>query len=145
MARPEFRFSHPLRVRWAEVDPQGIVFNPNYLMYADVAAGEYWRAIGHVYPEGFHRQGVDTFVVKATLEFKAPARYDDDLEVLARIARLGRTSMRMLLEVHRGDDQLVNIEIVYVIASVDARTPTPVPDSLREAVLRYEATAPELA
>jgi acyl-CoA thioester hydrolase len=145
MARSEFRLAHPLRVRWAEVDPQGIVFNPNYLMYADVAAGEYWRAIDHVYPEGFHRHGVDTFVVKASLEFKAPARYDDELDVLARIQRIGRTSLRMLLEVHRAADFLVGVEIIYVIASVDARTPTPIPDSLRAAIRAYEITPPEQA
>ena len=51
MARESFRLAHTLRVRWAEVDPQSIVFNANYLMYFDVAATEYWRAVGFAYPE----------------------------------------------------------------------------------------------
>jgi len=51
-----------LRVRWAEVDPQNIVFNAHYLMYFDVAATEYWREIGCEYPARFLAHGVDTFV-----------------------------------------------------------------------------------
>ena len=143
MAREDFRLRHELRVRWSEVDPQGIVFNPNYLMYFDVAATEYWRAIGYVYPEGFHGLGVDTFAVSAKLDFKAPARYDDLLDVLVRTARFGRTSVRLLCEVHRGAELLVSGELTYVIASAGARTPTPIPAFLRDAIVRYETTPPE--
>jgi acyl-CoA thioester hydrolase len=143
MTRSAFRMAHPIRVRWAEVDPQGIVFNPNYLMYFDVAVTEYWRTIGCVYPQGFVEHGVDTFVVKATLEYHAPARFDDLVDVLVRVARIGRSSMRVLFEVCRGDDNLVSGELVYVVADVQTRTPTPVPGFLREAIARYEHTAPE--
>ena len=143
MSREQFRFAHALRVRWAEVDPQGIVFNANYLMYFDVAATEYWRAIGCVYPSAFGEHGVDTFAVKATLEFRAPARFDDVIEVYVRSARLGRTSLRLLLEVHRSAEHLVSGELIYVIASAEERTPTPIPAFLREAILAYETTAPE--
>ena len=143
MAREDFRLRHELRVRWSEVDPQGIVFNPNYLMYFDVAATEYWRAIGYVYPEGFHGLGVDTFAVSAKLDFKVPARYDDVLDVLVRTARFGRTSLRMLCEVHRGEQQLVSGELTYVIASVDERRPTPIPETLMRSILEFERTPPE--
>jgi acyl-CoA thioester hydrolase len=135
--------SHPLRVRWAEVDPQGIVFNANYLMYFDVAATEYWRAIGCPYPNAFTEHGVDTFVVKATLEYHRPARFDDTIDVLVRVARIGRSSLRVLLEVHRDDEHLVSGELIYVVASVETRSSTPVPEPLREAILRYEITPPE--
>lgn len=145
MSREQFRFAHALRVRWAEVDPQGIVFNANYLMYFDVAATEYWRAIGCVYPGAFVELGIDTFAVKATLEFHAPARFDDVVDVCVRCARLGRTSMRMQLEVHRGGEHLVSGELIYVIASASERAPTPIPAFLREAILSFETTAPEQA
>jgi len=143
MSRTEFRMSHSLRVRWAEVDAQGIVFNAHYLTYFDVAVTEYWREVGCLYPNAFVEQGVDTFVVKATLEYHRPARFDDAIEVLVRVARIGRTSLRVLMEVHRGDERLVSGELVYVVASVDARAPTPVPAFLREAILRYESAPPE--
>jgi acyl-CoA thioester hydrolase len=143
MPRDQFRSSHSIRVRWAEVDPQGVVFNANYLMYSDVAAVEYWRSIGQPYPSAFHALGVDTFVVKATLEFKAPALYDEAIDLLARVGRLGRTSLSMLIEICREDTLLVSGEIVYVIASTDDRTPTPIPEPIRQSILQYERTAPD--
>jgi acyl-CoA thioester hydrolase len=139
----DFRFSHPIRVRWAEVDAQGIVFNAHYLTFFDVAVTEYWRAIGCPYPSAFLERGVDTFVVKATLEYHSPARFDDTIDVLVRVARIGRTSLRVLQQVRRGEEPLVSGELVYVVASVEARAPTPVPAFMRDAIVRYEATPPE--
>jgi len=55
MAREQFTFCHRLRVRWAEVDKQSIVYNVNYFLYFDVAITEYWRSIGILYPEGYAR------------------------------------------------------------------------------------------
>jgi acyl-CoA thioester hydrolase len=140
-----FRFSHPLRVRWAEVDPQGIVFNPNYLMYFDVGITEYWRAIGCPYPGAFLAQGADTFLVKATVEYKAPARFDDAIDVLVRVRRVGRSSMTVLAGVRRGVEQLVSGELVYVFAGTTDRKSMPVPESIRRAVILYEPSAVEIA
>ena len=143
MARNEFRLFHTLRVRWAEVDRQGIVFNAHYLTYFDVAITEYWRGIGYPYPDALLAIGADTFVVKATVEYHAPARYDDVLEVGVRVARLGRTSMRFHLEVHCADSHLATGEIVYVTADPQTRRPLPVAQQLRDAILRFEPVAPE--
>ena len=84
--RHAFRFFHTLRVRWAEVDRQGIVFNGHYLTYFDVAITEYWRAIGVPYPAITDRWGSDLFVVKASVEYHAPAHYDDVLDIGVRVA-----------------------------------------------------------
>ena len=142
MARADFRFTHSLRVRWSEVDRQGIVFNGHYLNYFDVAMGEYWRALGFPYPAGLAEFGVDTFVVKATLEYKRSAEYDDTIELAVRAARLGRTSMRFLIDVFRGDELLINGELIYVIGKADDHSPTPIPEDLRKAILTYEYVAP---
>jgi acyl-CoA thioester hydrolase len=143
MPREQFRFFHRLRVRWAEVDRQGIVFNGHYLTYFDVAITEYWRTIGCPYPDGLLQQGCDTFVKKATLEYHAPAEFDDLLDIGVRVARIGRSSMRFLLEIHRGDDALIDGEVIYVLADPTSRKPTRVPDFLRAAIRGYEAIAPE--
>lgn len=143
MSRDDFCFSHRLRVRWAEVDSQGIVFNAHYLTYFDVAATEYWRSIGWAYPAEFLARGVDTFAVKSTVEYHAPATFDDEIDVLVRIARLGRTSMRVSLEIHREETHLVTGELVYVTASPTNRKPMPIPDGMREAIRRFERKAPE--
>jgi acyl-CoA thioester hydrolase len=145
MPRADFTFAHALRVRWAEVDRQGIVFNGHYLTYFDVAIAEYWRAIGLPYPDALLAHGSDMFVKTASLEYHAPAHYDEVLELLVRVARIGRTSLRFLVEIGRGAERLVSGELVYVNADPVQRKPAPVPDFVRGAILRYEATAPEQA
>jgi acyl-CoA thioester hydrolase len=142
-----FALSHRLRVRWAEVDRQGIVFNGHYLTYFDVGITEYWRTIGFPYPDALLAAGGDTFAVKASVEYHAPARYDDLIDVLVRVARIGRSSMQFVIEIHRtgadgNDIHLVSGEVIYVYADAETRKPEPVPDFLREAIARFERVAP---
>ena len=143
MPRADFRLSHSLRVRWSEVDPQNIVFNAHYLTYVDIGATEYWRALGFEYPHGFEQHGVDTFAVSAKLDYHKSARYDDQLEICVRAARLGRTSLRLAFEIHRAADHLVSGELTYVIAERASQKPVPIPQTLRAAILYYEPLAPE--
>lgn len=145
MARSDFAFCHRLRVRWAEVDRQGIVFNGHYLTYFDVGFTEYWRSIGYPYPDALLAHGSDMFAKKAALEYHAPAQYDDELDVLVRVARIGRSSVQFLVEIHRGDTHLVSGEIVYVNADPTTRKPAAVPAFLREAIGRFERVAPHSA
>jgi len=143
MSREDFRFVHPLRVRWAEVDRQGIVFNSHYLTYLDVAMTEYCRAIGYPYPEGLTEGGSDLFVAHAELDYHGSAAFDDDLEIAARIARIGRSSLHFLFEIFRGDDHLITGRLVYVNADPETRRSAPVPESIRAAVRDFERVPPE--
>lgn len=143
MAKSDFSFFYPLRVRWAEVDRQGIVFNGHYLTYFDVAVTEYYRAIGLPYPEGFAQHGTDLYAKKAVVEYHRSAEYDDVIEVHIRVARLGRSSLRFLLEIHRGDLHLISGELVYVNADPATRKAAPVPAFLRDAIKGFERNAPE--
>jgi acyl-CoA thioester hydrolase len=142
MTDSEFKFRYGLRVRWAEVDRQGIVFNGHYLTYFDVGIIEYWRALGYPYPDALLAAGCDTFAVKAGIEYHAPAHYDDLLDVLVRVGRIGRTSMQFVLRIERGAEHLISGEVIYVMANPQTRRPSPVPDFLREAVSRYETVLP---
>jgi len=143
MARQEFRFTHRLRVRWTEVDRQGIVFNGHYLTYFDVGITEYYRALGYPYPDGLAQHGTDVFVRKAEVEYHASAHYDDEVDICVRVERLGRSSFDFRVEVHRGDQLLVSGIVVYVNADPIARKSTPLPDFLRKAINGFERTAPE--
>ena len=142
MAAGEFTFSHSLRVRWAEVDRQGIVFNGHYLMYFDVAITEYWRALGYPYPDGLLQQGTDLYVKKASIEYHASAQYDDVLNVMVRVARIGRSSLQFLIEIHRGAEHLISGEVLYVNADPTTRKSQPVPEFLRQAIGNLERVAP---
>jgi acyl-CoA thioester hydrolase len=135
---PDFRFLHRLRVRWAEVDKQDIVFNGHYLTYFDVAITEYWRACGLPYPAITDRWSSDLFVVRASLEYRAPARYDDDLDIGVRLAAIGTSSLRFEIAIFRGDEHLITGELVYVNADATTRKSLPVPDELRTILERFE-------
>ncbi|OBS30823.1 4-hydroxybenzoyl-CoA thioesterase [Tepidimonas fonticaldi] len=139
MKRHEFRCFHRLRVRWAEVDMQGIVFNAHYLMYFDVGITEYWRALGLPYADAMHQLGGELYVKKASLEFAASARMDDQVDVALRCERIGNSSMTMTGALFLGERALVGAKIVYVFADPATQTSRPVPAALRELVQRYEA------
>jgi acyl-CoA thioester hydrolase len=145
MPRADFICVPRLRVRWAEVDMQKIVFNGHYLTYIDTAIAEYWREIGLPYPHGYvDRYKNDVYLRKATVEYLGSARYDDQLDVCCRVARLGRSSMTFLFEIYReGEDRpLVTAELVYVNADPASMKAAPLPDDVRSRVLRYERLAP---
>jgi YbgC/YbaW family acyl-CoA thioester hydrolase len=136
--RGDFRFTEKLRVRWAEIDAQQIVFNGHYLTYFDTAVGGYWRALALPYAATMAALDGDLFVRKATLEYLGSARYDELLDVGVRCQRIGATSMTLLCAVFRGDECLVHGEMVYVFADPVARTPKPVPQPLRALMLGFE-------
>jgi acyl-CoA thioester hydrolase len=136
-----FRFFHPLRVRWAEVDPQGIVFNGHYLTYADVAITEYFRALGIAYPADLSRDGTDFFAVKTLLEYLAPAHFDEELNIGIRCARLGRSSLTFEMGIWRADRLLTRGEVVYVHADGVNRTSQPLPQWLIDKVQAYQYSA----
>jgi acyl-CoA thioester hydrolase len=144
----DYRLRLPLRVRWAETDMQGVVFNAHYLTYCDVAVTEYWRAIGLTYPQDFVESGSDTFVRKATVEYFAPAQYDDELFICARTAQLGRSSLRFVLELFRQNDvehALIAAELIYVNADPKAKKSLPWSDRVRDLIRRYETVVPQEA
>jgi acyl-CoA thioester hydrolase len=146
MAFSDYRLRVPLRVRWAEADMQGVVFNGHYLTYCDVAVTEYWRAIGLKYPQDFLAGGSDTFVRKATVEYFAGAHFDDELYICARTAQLGRSSMRFVLELFRQDDTgraLIGAELVYVNADLVQKKSVPWSERVRELIRRFEPLAPQ--
>lgn len=142
MKRQDFRFFHRLRVRWAEVDMQKIVFNAHYLMYVDTAVADYWRALALPYEEAMHHLGGDLYVKKATVEFHASARMDDWLDIGLKCSRIGNSSMGFSAGIFRGEQLLITCELVYVFADPQTQTSRPVPALLRETLTGFEAGEP---
>ena len=134
-----YSFFNQLRVRWAEVDRQGIVFNGHYLTYFDVAITEYWRAINLPYPDGVAESGNDLYVVKTLINYKGSAEYDDILDIGVHVSRIGLTSITFQLGIFREGEQLIDGEVVYVNADPETRRAAPVPDKLRHTIEHFEA------
>ena len=146
MSYADFRHRMPMRVRWAEVDRQGVVFNAHYLLYADVCATEYWRAVGMRYPDDFEPLASDLYVRKASVDYRAAALYDDELEVCGRVARIGGSSLQFSVGMFRrgqADAPLVEVELVYVYVDTATRAPRRVDDVLRARIRAFEALLPD--
>jgi acyl-CoA thioester hydrolase len=138
MAEP---FVHALRVRYGECDPQGLVFNANYLLYCDVAFTELWREAVGPWQEMVER-GFDAVVADAHLSFRAPARFDDELELRGRVAKLGTTAITTEIDVCRDGELLVATRLRHVCVSRDPATgtiggKTPLPDWIRDGLGRF--------
>ncbi len=138
-----YPFVYTLRVRYAEIDGQKIVYNAHYLTYLDLAFTEYFRAIDIQFVEA---SAFDTALVKATLEYKRPARLDDLLDIHVSIPRLGNTSFtgRFRISPHdRPDAEAAHMEAEIVYVSVnEAGRPTPIPAWVRERIAAVEARQP---
>jgi acyl-CoA thioester hydrolase len=126
-------FVFPLRVRYAECDPQQIVFNANYFAYFDVAMTELWRAAIGRYDLMMER-GVDMVVAEASARFLGAARFDDSLALEVSITRLGTTACSTRHRVLRDGEVLVDGEMRHVFVDPQGLEKMPIPDWLREAL-----------
>ena len=137
--KADFKFNHKLRVRFAETDMQGIVFNGNYLTYYDVAWTEYFRAMGMTWKD-IVETGADTVLARTTIEFKSPAHFDDVLEVYTRVSKIGNTSITFDFEIYpEGEERLIGTSSsLYVCVDPKTLRPVRVPDLLRSRISEFE-------
>ena len=142
MNTSDFRFSTPLRVRWAECDAQGIAFYGAYMGFLEIAQSEYFRNLGYSIYRIAQQGYFDTVVAKATLEYKASARVDDMLDLYTRVSHLGVTSMVMDSEIFRQEPRelLFQSQVVYVGFDIAQGGKKPVPRDIRAVIEEYEAT-----
>ncbi len=138
LSRNNFRFFHRLRVRWAEVDVQRIVFNPHYLTYIDSAMSAYWNAMAMPYIQTMQRLASEMFLKKVTVEFQAPAQMDDLIEVGLRCTQIGTTSIKFDAAIFRDTECLLVAQLVYVYADATTYKPIPVPLAMRSNFFAFE-------
>jgi acyl-CoA thioester hydrolase len=136
-------FVHRLRVRYNECDAQGHVFNANYFVYFDVVLTELWReALGSY--DALTADGLDLVVAETGARFRVPARFDDELEIMLEIERLGNTSMVSTIGIARGGDMLADGRIVHIFVRADRLgEKAPIPDHVRRILQRYTAEDPD--
>jgi acyl-CoA thioester hydrolase len=140
MTRDQFRFFHPFRVRYSEIDGQGVLFNAHYLTFYDTAITEFFRALGYDQYADAQKTGMDFHVVKAVVEYKAPIRFDWELDVGVRVARLGTSSLVFELAIFQKEqtDLLATGEIVWVNTDQTTHRPAPIPDATRRLIASRE-------
>jgi acyl-CoA thioester hydrolase len=129
-------FEYPLRVRYAECDGQGIVFNSHYLAYFDISMTELWRAAFGSYQAMLDR-GVDMMLAEAQVRYLSPGRFDDELKLGVSISRLGTTSVLTRHHVWRDLELLVEGELRHVIVEVESHAKTPIPNWARDGLVPW--------
>ena len=136
--RPPFKYSALTRVWFSDTDAQGVVYYGRYLPYFDHARTEYHRHLG-----GFATPGREFVMRASAVEYHAPARFDDELEVYVRVRRIGTTSVLWEFEAYNATSEERLVVATQTAVSVDLaeRRPVPVEWRVREAIAAFE---PEL-
>ena len=121
-----------LRVRYGECDAQQVVFNARYGDYVDVAATEFYRAVFGSY-QSLLEQGLDSQVVRMAIDWSAPARFDDVLQLEVRTLRLGNSSFALEVDIRRATDQaaIARAEVTYVMVDARSYAKTAIPEAIR--------------
>lgn len=137
------RFSHRLRVRYVECDPQNVVFNSHYVAWFDILMTELWREVPGGYA-GMMEAGTDMVVAEVGVRYLGAAHFDDEVDLSASVSRLGNTGMTTHIEVLRAGEVLAEGELRHVFIDLETKEKKRIPDAVRRALEPYlePATAP---
>ena len=126
-------------MRYSECDPQGVVFNANYVAYLDVIITELWReALGRY--QDLVESGVDMVVAEVNMRFLGPAGFDDELEFEARVTRLGETSMSTRIDAATNGSPVIQAQMRHVFIDADTKAKRSMPAHVRDALAPYVDT-----
>jgi len=142
MTRPGFDFSTLIKVRYAEIDGQKVVFNSRYLEYVDVANTEFWEAIGIGDALGAVWRDTEFHVRRAEVDYLKPFQWGDTIRAWVRIERVGTTSLILRYELTHADTGALHCVVTQVSVNVHLPTgkPAPLPEKARAFLSARAAT-----
>lgn len=126
-----------VRVRFGETDLMGVVHHSSYLAYMEVARIEWLRRRGITYA-AMAEHGVHLPVVEVSLKYKAPARFDDEMDVETTLAEVGAVSVRFEYRIVRATDGTLCTEGMTRLACVDNRGLHRISEEMQEVLRRSE-------
>ena len=140
MKRNLYNFFYTLRVRYAEVDAQGIVFNSHYLTYFDCAITEYYRKIKYNYISEVKKSKKDFHVIKTTIEFKKPISFDQIIDLGVKISKIGNTSLTFDISIYSNRKNILLAEgnIIQVYTDQIKKCSTPLSKSFVKKIRKFE-------
>ena len=125
-------FTYRTRIRFAHCDPQGVVYFARYPYFIDDAFTDFWRDRIRPYDE-MVQEGVDMVVAEMNVRYRAPALFDEDIDVVLESAKVGETSLTIEYRIVRGDDLLIEATLRYVCIDPPTKQKQRVPDEVRAA------------
>ncbi|MGI9498655.1 MAG: acyl-CoA thioesterase [Geminicoccaceae bacterium] len=129
--RPDL-FRYSLKVRYSEIDQQGIVYNAHYLTYFDIGVHEFFHSLPYDYTAIAKGTGQDFNMVKGLVEYRRPLRLDETFAVEVDVRRVGRSSLTFALALQVDDEEEPRAagEIVSVHADQASNRSRPLPENL---------------
>jgi acyl-CoA thioester hydrolase len=125
-------FRHTIQVRYGECDPQGVVFNANWLGYFDVVVTELFRQRVSGGYTGMLESGTDMVVAEVTLRLLGPAGFDDEIDFTVTITRLGNTAIGTRIEAEVDGRPVASGDMRHVFIDPDTKTKKEMPELVRE-------------
>src|SRR5664279_10026 len=122
------------RVWWSDVDKMGVMYFGRYVRFAEMAETEFFRAVGYSYDDLHAEFAIWLARIHLEIDFRAPARLDDQLVCRAELVKVGASSIHFRFPVERAADGTRLADIGLVVACLDAATlkTTRTPPALRE-------------
>lgn len=131
-ANKEFRW--PVRVYYEDTDSGGVVYHANYLKFMERARTEFLRSLGFGQAELREVHGVLFVVRHLALQYRRPARFDDALEVVTRLAELRRSLMKFEQKIYRGDEMLIDANVHIVCIDAEKFRPATIPAAVQNRI-----------
>lgn len=120
-------FENEYRVRYAECDQQGVVFNSWYLLYMDDSVDVWLRELDM----DFESRGWEVMVKRSEIVWHGSARHNEILTLTCEVSRWGNTSLDVAIRGAVGDRHCFDATMVYVVVDTTEHRPMPIPDDMR--------------
>lgn len=128
MTRSDFRFFHPYRVRYSDIDSQRVVYYAQVYVIANAAIHEYFEWLDFPYMVGgWEKAGTDFHFAHSSAEYRRPITYDARLQVGVRMAKLGNSSLTLAVHLFDGEAEAASVEIKLILVNFDQETRRPAP------------------
>ena len=140
MKKNIFPFRYPIRVRYSEVDPQGIVFNAHYLTYFDCIITEYYRKLNYNYIKEVKKHKKDFHVIKTVIDYKAPIYFDDIIDCCIRTLKIGNSSLVFDIGIFKNKNNKIYAsgQVIQVYTDQINRKSCKLPVSLVRKIRKFE-------
>ena len=134
VTKSDFTVFWETRIRYYELDPQGIMHNANYLAFYDQAVVEYFRDLDYDYEKEIKETNKDFHTVQVVVQYNKPLYFDDEIEIGLKIKDVGNTSMTWIMAMFiKGTGELASAsEIVHVYTDMKTSKPTTITDDLKK-------------
>jgi 4-hydroxybenzoyl-CoA thioesterase len=131
-------FEHRRAIRFADMDPAGIVFYPRYFEMINETVEAWFReALGRGFDEMILKERFGVPLARIEVDFKTPGGLDDELVFRLTVERIGGASAALRIRALCGDEVRFEARLTIVYLDIDAHKPTPIPDALRARMTDY--------